>query len=147
MCTTPVWSILFFASDGPALLAQLMWSPLPPLALAILLLAQVDELGGANSVSFLAALGGAHFFLSRSDNGRTAHGMHVITNNADIQKKREKTKQSGAKEFKSRMTSVMNANDNKHRGSNHPFIADVISRKALSLLVLNTKDNEHVERI
>ena len=58
--------------------------------------------------------------------------MHVTIHNAHVKKKHtEQTKQSGAREFKARMTSVMNANDNNIQGSNHPFIAVVISRKAL----------------
>ena len=69
-------------------------------------------------------------------------------NNAHIQKKtHEETKQSDAREFKAHMTPVMNANDNNIRGSSHPFIADVISRTALSLLVLNKTSNERINRI
>ena len=87
------------------------------------------------------------FVLSRGDNGRTTNGMHVTINNAHIQKKthEQKTKQSGAREYKALMTTVMNANDNNVRGSSHPLIAGVMGRKALSCLLLNKKNNERVK--
>ena len=47
-----------------------------------------------------------------------------------------KNTKSGAKGLNARMTTVMYANVYNIRGSSRPFIVSVISRKALSLLVL-----------